>query len=69
MYKVLSLISQQNIGFCIRAGCDYPTFYDSDNGQCVLTCPNGTYGVVNGNNSDVSLNHTRNCTTSENWSV
>jgi len=42
-------------------GCHYPTFYDFDNGQCVMTCPNGTYGVVYG----ASMNHTRNCTISE----
>ena len=46
-------------------GCDYPTFYDSDDGQCVMTCPSGTYGVVNGASGNVSLNYTRNCTTSK----
>ena len=30
-----------------------------------MTCPSGTYGVVNGNNGDPSLNYTRNCTTSK----
>ena len=42
--------------------CYYPTFYDSDSSHCVITCPSGTYGVVN---RDVTVNYTRNCTTSE----
>ena len=46
-------------------GCHQSTFYDSVSGHCVMTCPSGTYGVVNGASDDVSVNHTRNCTSSE----
>ena len=45
----------------LRLDCSYPTFYDSDSDQCVETCPQGTFGVV-----DRSDNTTRrNCSTSE----
>ena len=51
--------------FILCTGCNYPTFFDSDSGQCVMTCPSGTYGVVNGDSGDPSLNNTRNCTASK----
>ena len=54
-----------NMIFLFILGCQYPTFYDLVDGQCVMTCPSGTYGVVNEASSDVSLNYTRNCTTSK----
>ena len=53
------------ISFTLCTGCNYPTFYDSDSSQCVMTCPNGTNGVVNGASGVPSLNYTRNCTTSK----
>lgn len=47
--------------FILRVDCSYPTFYDSDSDQCVETCPQGTFGVV-----DRSDNTTmRNCSTRE----
>jgi len=30
-----------------------------------VTCPSGTYGVVDGTGDDVSVNHVKNCATSE----
>ena len=31
----------------VHAGfCDYPTYFDSVSGECVLTCPAGTIGNV-----------------------
>ncbi|XP_065913242.1 uncharacterized protein [Dysidea avara] len=58
---VLAFVSFLHFGF--TTNCHYPTFYDSDNGTCVMTCPNGTYGVVNGASDDGFMNYTRNCTT------
>ena len=44
------------IGFC-----DYPTYYNSDSGECVLTCPSGTIGNVS-RTANVTM---RNCTSCE----
>ena len=44
------------IGFC-----DYPTYYNSDDDECVLTCPSGTIGNVS-RTANVTM---RNCTSRE----
>ena len=41
--------------------CDYPTYYDSDSDECVLTCPSGTIGNV----SRTANPTMRNCTSRE----
>ena len=41
--------------------CDYPTYYDSDSGECVFTCPSGTIGNVS-RTANVIM---RNCTSHE----
>ena len=38
--------------------CNYPTYYDSVSGRCVLTCPSGTIGNVS-RTADITM---RNCT-------
>ena len=48
--------------FYIYVGfCDYPTYYNTDSDECVLTCPSGTIGNVS-RNADVIM---RNCTSRE----
>ena len=42
--------------------CDYPTYYDSDSDECVLTCPSGTIGNVDRYYSSSIM---RNCTLRE----
>ena len=42
--------------------CDYPTYFDSVSGECVLTCPAGTIGNVNRTTTNVTM---RNCTSRE----
>ena len=38
--------------------CDYPTYYDTGSGECVFTCPSGTFGNVD-RTANVTM---RNCT-------
>ena len=45
-----------HVGFC-----DYPTYFDSVSGECVLTCPSGTIGNVS-RATNVII---RNCTSRE----
>ncbi|XP_065919052.1 uncharacterized protein [Dysidea avara] len=46
----------------ITAGCThYPTYLDRDSGECVETCPSGTFGVVTGSVDDVSTDRLRVC--------
>ena len=47
--------------FILVGFCDYPTYYDTDTDECVLTCPPGTIGDVSGNDN-VTM---RNCTSRE----
>ena len=46
---------------CHVGFCDYPTYYNSDSGECVLTCPSETIGNV----SRTANATMRNCTSRE----
>jgi len=46
----------------IYTGCfNYPTYYESETGTCVETCPVGTYGNVSGTITDVTTERARRC--------
>ena len=48
---------------CLTVGCfDYPAYYSPVSGECVLTCPPGSIGSVNGTIYDFTFDRVRNCT-------